>query len=203
VSNALFGPDGTQLPEPETVLPDALVSPGRQDAFVLPPLPELPPLPDADEVHRSFTDEFLATPPKGFPLPPAVPPPVPPPVPSPHPDQARRPAAGPRRAARNAAPARTSAPHPPHRPPPPPGYQPGPGQFSPPYGGPPGYPPGPQPQNLPYAGRPRDERHNPLIQRSRRGSGGWVGCVVVLVFAVAVGFNAVQAIVTAVIDLLR
>lgn len=59
----------------------------------------------------------------------------------------------------------------------------------------------PMPVN-PFARRRSKEPRNPLIQ-PRRSSGGWIGCVVVLVFTVAIAFNAVQALATTLLDLLR
>ena len=155
MSSALFGPDGTQLPEPEHALPDPLVAPTATGAWAAPSpfsLPPLPPMPDIEAIRRSLIEEAqsLPTPPQGFPAQPVY-----------------------------APPAFDAAPPTQQRPPPPPSVA---DQFE------------------PYGRRRRKEPRNPLIQR-RRGSGGWIGCVVALVFLVAIGFNLVQALVAVVIDL--
>lgn len=211
MSSALFGPDGTQPPVPDDVLSDPLVGPAAADGWAapasgaLPPLPPLPPLPDIDAIRRSLLEEeqFLPTPPEGFPAQPAVPPPhvdLPPhgfPL-SQHDSTAPQPGLP--------LPPQGFAAPPPGFPVPPPGFHAPPGLHAPP----PGFH-GPQGQRVPpplaadrlnpYDQRRRKEPRNPLIQKRRRGSGGWIGCVVVLVFLVAIAFNLVQALVAVVLDL--
>ncbi|HEY0641317.1 MAG TPA: hypothetical protein VGD67_27120, partial [Pseudonocardiaceae bacterium] len=79
--------------------------------------------------------------------------------------------------------------------------------------GPPAYVPPAAP--LPRGGRPPPPGHgtahrrrpgrqkNSLVGARSSGAGGWVGCLVILVFFGAVTFNLVQSLVAAIIDALR
>ena len=193
MSSALFGPDGTQLPEPEHALPDPLVAPTATGAWAAPSpfsLPPLPPMPDIEAIRRSLIEEAqsLPTPPQGFPAQPVYAPPAFDAAPG------YRPAPG-----FDAQPGFHAAP-----PPGVPAFQPGVRRPPPPVA-PSTQQRRPPPLSVadqlePYGRRRRKEPRNPLIQR-RRGSGGWIGCVVALVFLVAIGFNLVQALVAVVIDL--
>jgi hypothetical protein len=237
VTSALFGPDGTEPPEPDEVLPDALAM-------------TLTPLPDADAVLRvaraaaGAREESLATPPAGLP--------------------AQRPrSAGDRSPARDRPPAapppgrRASAPPPAassqvaeplgvrQRPPAPPGYPPAPHVarraqvppgYLPPVAPPPQFrwpepdlprtaaprpvarqPGSPQPAQRPAQpaqppaqreGRSRrrgkDATATPLIEGNRSSrSGSRIGCIVFLIFVVAAFWDSVQALVNALLDLVR
>lgn len=167
MTSALFGPDGTQPPEPDPVSSDALWGPASGITSTA-PLPGLP-LP-------------------GLPLPAAAPtvaPVVAPPAIDP---QAPRRRGG---AAQSAGP----------RPPPQPSYA-----YQPPP--PPGYLPPPQSARLARQAQTRPQRplaapESDLIRARRAGSGGWVGCVIGLIFLVALLFNPVRALVEALIDAAR
>jgi len=215
VTSALFGPDGTQLPEPATVLPDPLVGPGTPAEW--PPLPTAapPPAPDQEAVRRAVEAALAQerTPPTGFP---AQRPPQPPqqhrrPPPS---QRGRQPALRAAVAPAAVAPAAglqryTSSQH---------GYPPAPPTASMPAAGlqrhasaQHGYPPAVAPAAAldrrgmpvgPPRHRERPAARNPLIQERRSvGAGGWIGCLAVLIFFVAVTFNVIEALVRAVIDL--
>lgn len=60
-SDALFGPDGTQPPEPLPLLPDALIVPVRHDQQAGDPLPPLPAVPTAQDVQQAI-DAAMAEP---------------------------------------------------------------------------------------------------------------------------------------------
>ncbi|MGH4013148.1 MAG: hypothetical protein ACRDSL_04295 [Pseudonocardiaceae bacterium] len=64
-SSALFGPDGTELPDPLPVLPDPLTGPERgewRDAPTIPPVP-LPAMPDARAMREAILAQLGEDPP--------------------------------------------------------------------------------------------------------------------------------------------
>lgn len=180
-SDALFGPDGTQLPDPMPVLPDPLVGPGTaapagQGQPVVPTTPAVPIPPGVDTsamreaIRAALGDEpVVRRPVEEEPAPPPEEPL----------ESLRTPPSG------------IPVQRPPQAPPQPPSAAQGGGQPQP--GG-----PGP-----PAAQRPRppaleQARSDHLTHRHRGSSGGgWIGCIVVLIFVAVVAYNLISALVDA------
>jgi hypothetical protein len=186
VTSPLFGPDGTELPEPPPVLPDPLLGPAREpppevDQRWTPPAPTPAQTADAEQLRRAIA-AALGEPEESLPVQPPPPVAAPPLAPPPIEPEPKTPPTG--------IPLPTSPT----------------AQFQPV----PPVPPLPRqapPQRPVPAWRgtrsPRRQR-NPLIQeRITRPGSAWVGCLVALIFFVAVAFNAVQAFIGALIDLFR
>jgi hypothetical protein len=205
MTSALFGPDGTQPPDPEPALPDALVGPSRTgppggyepsgpSTAPLAGLP-LPPL-DRDAVQRAINAAMAdaQTPAGGLP------------VQRFQPQRAPNPYAS--------------------LPPPPSGYRPPPPRQQPPRSQPQRQQPqrqqpprqqGPRQPQRQQQTRPqtpqrpqgrrqgrRREPDNPLLQARRaRGPSGFVGCIVMLIFVVAIAFQPLAALVKTLIELVR
>lgn len=212
--DALFGPDGTQLPAPLPALSDPLVTPGTAaassrngqapagtpfDAAGLDvnavPLPaSLDPSAIRDAIRAALGDEPT---PDQSPAEPA-PPPSPAPASAPPPESLLTPPSG--------IPVQLG------RPPPPGPVQPSqaqPGRPSgtpvqlghPPASPPSGLPARPgQPPGAPAARWPTDRPPRAPLDQARRSpsGGGWIGCIVLLIFIVIVTFNIVSAIVDAI-----
>jgi|SRR5829696_5351023 len=158
-TDALFGPDGTQLPAPEPVLSDPLLG-SMSAGFDAPQPVVLPRAPDVtelrDAVRSALAEEEQARARRRQRPPPPQRRPKPPP-----PDAVRTPPSGiPMQQLRSPhAPAATpTAP--------------------------------PLPRRLPQQAPPA------MVQRRR--SGGWIGCVVALIFLAIVLFNIVNSIVAAI-----
>jgi hypothetical protein len=192
VTSPLFGPDGTELPEPPPVLPDPLLGatgaestgptsaqpPDLNQRWAPPPNPAQ--TAEAERLRRAIAaalgePEEPAPPSRSVqPPPPIQPPPI---QPAPFEPEPKTPPAG--------IPLPTAA------------------QFQPV----PPVPPLPRQahaQRLAQGWRAPRRQRNPLIQeRITRPGSAWVGCLVVLIFFVAVAFNAVQTLIGALIDLFR
>ena len=216
MTSALFGPDGTQPPEPEPVLPDSLLgsSASLGGAAQAQPIAAGPPQsaasdfqgPDLDRMRRAIAEALgvpAATPEPASP--PATPlatfdttPPADMPV--------EVPPQAPLELAATSEPATppTGIPLPPVPPvtPLPASAQAG----YPPY---PSVVPAQSPQRrAPY--RPPGQRvdrrpaRNPLVQERRISpAGGWIGCLVVLIAFGTVAFSLLQSLIAALLDLFR
>jgi hypothetical protein len=174
VASALFGPDGTQAPEPDEALPDVLAAPAMLDSWV--PL-VLPSIPDITELQRAAS----ALPPASRPAAPRYPPQQQPSrVSSTH-------KAPPRQTAPSSYPMPvTSRPSPSVRRPgtPPPASR----QLA------------PVPSRPPV---PSQRVKDPLIQGSSGSGGSRIGCIVFLIFIFAAVAKPLQSLIEALLDLFR
>lgn len=173
--DALFGADGTQLPDPPPVMPDALTGPTfGADPRASSPVP-LPAVPDADAIREAVAAALAEDP-------------APPPPETPRGRPVRRPP--PRRRAPGAQPA---APYPPAA-----AYPQRGGAYRPPVVAAPR-----TVQPAPPGDYRRTRAQRPLGGRSRTGRGSPTGCVVTLIFLAVVMFTFLGEFADVVADLFR
>jgi hypothetical protein len=218
-SDALFGPDGTQLPEPQPVLPDPLVGPGTAGTTDLygPATPQLPPtrpvpLPSGldpaamrEAIRAALGDEpTMRQPPQPTQQAPVQQahsqqgqpqPGQPQHRPQPGQQQAHPQQAQPQQA-QPVEPPLDSLRTPPSGIPVPPGYRQLPPAAARGAGPPPQRPGVPLPvQRRAAMQRAREPAH--VTDRRSPSGGGWIGCVVLLIFIAIVVYNLISALVDA------